>query len=500
MTGIADHQQARLDVDPARKGNLAARVAQAIRQNAKIILPTALLVAAAAGWMLYVTWTQYASNHTYLADVGIFDAICYGPLYGNWLRTPLAPDASGNYFGIHFQPYLLLITPLYLLANETMTLLSVLTLSVVVAVIPWALLVFAITKDRLIMFAAALLFLGNHFILSMHLANHPESLALPWIFALFFAQRIRHRSLFIVSLLLALTVKEDFAIFLGIWSASLLIDKTTRRDGAIALSICVAWWIIAQMIMHACGAAEFERLGMTPTSRFASMGTTKPQIITYAMTHPTVIVARVFAKPLWLLILSTGLICIFDWKTFAVGVIGASIFLITDDPIISRLDYYYSYGALPFFFLATANAIPRVLSWKRGAHGPLRIAISILFACASVAGFLSPTRTDDLKHRPFPITPHQRAADLVMKQIPKDAAVAAQFDLYPRVPHRKDLFGLREVNLDRAQYVAMDLTGRAPDLNGDERERVFKRLRSAEWSIVLDIDDYVILKKNSAAP
>ncbi|CAN5267909.1 hypothetical protein BH09SUM1_BH09SUM1_04890 [soil metagenome] len=462
------------------------------------LLPFACVMAGALCWMLYVTWTQYASNHTYLSDVGIFNALCYGPIYGNWLRTPLAPDIAGNYFGIHFQPILLLLTPLYFVFNHVTTLLFVQTGALALAAIPWTLFVHALTQNRLIAFAAMVLYLCNHFVLSIHLANHPESIAIPFIMTLFYARETARWRLFFVALFVALCVKEDFSLFLFPWCVTIAMKKETRKQGIMAASACAIWAIMAHLIMRWCGAAEFERIGMTPVSRYASWGSTNGEILLHAIMNPVEVARRIVSRPLFILVISTGVLCVLDWRAVWIGVLAAAPFLATDEPIISRLDYYYAYAALPFFFFSTARGIQILHRKFPNNHAVIAYAITPIFLLLSAWSFFSPTQTDDLMDRPFPVSSHQSLTSEILKNIPRDAAVAAQFDLYTRVPHRKELFGLREANLPRVDYVALDLQGTAPDLLGDERKRVSDELSSANWESVMNLDGFVILKRTGA--
>jgi len=448
-----------------------------------------------AAWYCFVAWTQWAANRTFLADVGVFNALASGPWHGTWLRTPLAPDAAGNYFGIHFQPYLLLLTPLYGIADHPLTLLFAQSLHLAFAAAPWAMFVYGLTRSRAATAGAVVLYLCGHFTLSLHLAAHPESLAMPWIFTLFLAAQRRSARLFFPALALALATKEDYALWLLAWCATLLFDRDTRRLGIWGCAVCAGWLLASFAIMHACGAAEYDALGMKPAARFASMGDTTGAIALHALTHPVAIVGRVLREPLLGLLLGTGLLSLLDPRTAWVGVFGAAAFMATDDPFVGDLAYYYSYASFPFFLYSTARGAAWLLA-RAPESRALHRGIGLWFAAVGIAGFLLPTRTDGLRHRPFEVTERNRVVGEFLGQaLPSDASVVAQYDLYNRVANRRDLFGLREEHMHRAQYAVIDQQGRAPDLTGEERERVFAELRSEKWKVVDEFEGVVVLRR-----
>ncbi|MBI1290354.1 DUF2079 domain-containing protein [bacterium] len=448
---------------------------------------------------MWVTCTQYASNRTFLADVGVFNVLCSGPLHGHWLRTPLAPDAPGNYFGIHFQPYLLLLTPFYAIYDHALTLLTAQTFSLAAAGVPFALAVRRLTGSRLAALGMQFLYHTNHFILSMHLANHPESLAIPWIFIAFLGLLTDRRWLVYTSTILALMVKGDFAFFLLIFWLSQLAWPSQRRTAITAAAICLGWGLLATAVSRFCGAQWFIDNGMTPVSRFQSMGSTGGDIVWYLVTHPLDVLGRIFRSPLLALLASTGFLCLLDWRGAWAGVAAAAVFLITDDFIIRNLDYYYSYAAIPLLMMSAARGAALVMDRVPSRQLASRIGLTAL-VMIGVYMYRQPTRTDGYPHAPFPITDHHRLVPDVMKLLPPDASVAAQYDLFPRVPNRRDLFPMREQFLDRVEYVVLDAQGRAPDLTGEERIRVSDRLSSAEWALIepTPLDGYIILRRASS--
>jgi uncharacterized membrane protein len=429
-----------------------------------------------------VTWTLHASHRTFLADVGVFHVLASGPLHGNWLETPLAPGAEGNYFGIHFSPALLLITPFYLLNGSAMVYLTALNVGLVLGGLFFMQAAVVLLRQTWLAALFGIFYFTDHFILSMQLALHPESLAMAGIMAAFLGVVRGSTRWFFGGLIAALLVKEDFALFLAIFSAALATEAPLRRMALRGLALCIVWGIASAVIMWLCGYAEYAALGMTPASRF---GTMEDGLLPFLWRA----IVRVATNPTPLvLLLSVTPLCFRDPRLTAVGLIGALPFLLTADPLISRLWYYYSYGSIPFLLMASV----------RGAVG-LRLPAWVLPAilgAVSIVSFLQPTRTDDLRHRLRPILPRHEFFREFKQQIPPDAAVAAQYDLHPQISARRTLLPIREWSLDRIEYLVTDAHGRSLPLAPEEREAVLRRINSDEFEVVLELEGFSLLRRN----
>ena len=122
-----------------------------------------------------------------------------------------------------------------------------------------------------------------------------------------------------------------------------------------------------------------------------------------------------------------------------------------------------------------------------------------MIVLVAVVSLWIPTRTDGLRRWPVPVTERQLLAAQVARQIPRDAPVAAQYELFNKVPNRRIKLPVRLPYLDKVDYVLLDLTRFPADLVGEEkraeREEVFRRLSSPEWETYLELDGYLILRR-----
>lgn len=460
------------------------------------------LVALSFAWFHFITWTQWASNHVFLHDAGVFDVICAGPVHGHFLRSPLAWNVDANYFAAHFRPILFLIMPFYFIVDHAMTYLTFQNAAMVAGAIPLALFARSVLRHDILALLIAALYLFHHFTGSVHLANHPEAIALPGMFLMFLGAHRRKPLPFLVGMGWALLVKEDFAIYTGAFCLSLLMERRSRREflrwALVGIAVSVAWWVLAMVTIKLSGAALYHEAGNKPLVRFASLGETKPEIIVSILTNPFEIAGRLFRPMLLVVFAGTAFLALLDWRAFWLVILGAGVFLITDDPMVNSLMYYYSYPAIPFLFYSTVRGLAVLLEWGGGQFRVAPAAMGALLVALGVNAAL-PSRTDAYYRAPFKVSPRHVLAGEIAAMIPEEAAVAAQFDLYTRVSNREVKLPLRLKNLDKVDWVFLDLYGKAADLWGEENraelEALMERVFSDEFETHFEGDGYFLRRR-----
>ncbi|MEQ8822722.1 MAG: DUF2079 domain-containing protein [Sumerlaeia bacterium] len=461
----------------------------------------ALLLLGAGAWYLWVQVTQFRALEVYLADVGSFVSVIAGPVHGAGLQTPVAWRVEGaNYFGIHFQPALLALTPLFLVANHSLTFLVALTLAAVGAAWPLAIWARRETGSRALGLGFAALYLGNHFALSMQLANHPESLAMPGFFCAFLALRARRPVLYGLAVLWVLMVKEDFALAMFLFGGALLAQRDRRELwpwAAATMGGTVIWGAFAVAMMAACGHAEMAAAGATASARFASMGDSVPEIALYALTHPGVVAARFFSWPLVLLYLSVLALPLVDWRTAWLPALGAAPVLICDDALLRTLPYYYSYLALPFLFYGAVRGAAVLKARFPGRPALVAKGFAAALLAAGAVQSALPTRTDGRRHVPFEVTERDRLVPEIVTLIPADATVAVQYDLFPQVPPREVLLPMRLAYVDQVEYILMNQRRFPSDLadKGDEFQQMVARINALDFEVAFEAEGFVLLQR-----
>jgi hypothetical protein len=466
----------------------------------------ALVAAALAvfGWYTFVSWTQFAAHRLYLADLGSFHAIVAGPLHGVWLQTPVAWRIEGaNYWGIHFQPALFLLTPLFLVRDHPLVLVGAFNVALAGAGVVLGLWARRALSSAWLGLAFAAAWWLNHFVLTLHLSVHPESLAMPAWFGLFWAVEARRRGPAAACALLVLAIKEDMAVYLALCGVALALDRDTRRWGGALVAAGAGWWVLATAVMHACGHAAMVEAGATAMNRYASLGDSPGGIVLAALGRPLEMLGRFLTPSLAVLYLSLGGLSLLDRRAFWLPAAAVAPILLCDDDYLRNLPVYYAYPALPFLFW-TALRGSRWLSSLESARARLALrVVGGLLAATALAGISLPTRLDDTgaRHRPYEVLERNASLAVVLADLPPDAPTAVQYELHPQVPLRPVLLPLREKHLPDVEYLVLDLRRYPADFGG--RREAFDALITAVdragFRTVSEIEGFALLRRAPAA-
>lgn len=472
----------------------------AVTRSANRIYLPAIIFLCGFGYFEYVTLTQYWSHHIYLADIGSIDVAIANTLRG---KIFLSPISDWNFLAVHFHPVLLLVVPLYLIFSHVLTLATVYNLGLIAAVFPLYYFALAKLKDRWLAAGFAIAYLFNHFVLSIHLALHTESLLMIGFFTMFLGVETKRKWLYWLGVIWALMVKEDVSIYVIFYAIYLgFIRREKQRHLAIlTIGVALVWLSFTAVIMSSLRPPTGEyKGGLTWVVRYPSFGKTWQEIFLYALTHPWVIMARIFSRPAFYhLVLSAGLLPLLHPRSLWLILIPSIPFLTTDFEPMYNLLYYYGYAFIPFLFLSAIEGTARILQITSPS---IKLARVIKFAILAILGVTvlvsinAPTRTDRFKHRPFTVTAHHRLLKtLIKKYIPPEAAVAAQYELFCQVPHREVLLPLWLENLDRVEYAIIDETRLAPDLTGRQKAEIIKILTQPPFKLIAEADGYYIFQR-----
>ena len=453
-------------------------------------------------WFQYITWTQYTAHRVFLIDAGLFDFMCSGFKHGHMMRFPLAWEAEAYILGDHFRPFFYFIGLLYLLYDHPMVMLSVFNAALVFAAIPLYYLGKDLLDNRAFAFFVVLLYLTNHFVRSIHLSIHAEALIPMGIFCLALAYQRKSNYLYWISVVYLFSQKEDIPLYMACMALPFIVQGIVQKNYAwefkkslYLLVLSITLFPLALYCMYLFGSARLAESGINAFEKFSSMGSTKVEVLVYILQNPFEILSRVFRLPLLILFLSVGMFSLLDWKRFWIVIFCASIFMIVDNPLVSNLNYYYSYAALPFVFISGLYGLGVLVKRYQSNRKVIYLLLSYLMVILLIQ-FPMSTRTDSLPHFPFSKSPRYDIASEVIAVIPKDAAVAAQYDLYARVPNRKIKVPITVNHLQFVDYVLLDAKGRSV-LDPNEIPEIKRILNSDSYELEIEIDGLQLLKRVS---
>jgi uncharacterized membrane protein len=458
-------------------------------------------------WFNYITWTQLRANLIFYADAGVFDYLCSGPRHGLFLTHPQSWDLQANYFAMHFRPILLLIMPFYFLVDHAMTFLSFENLALVGAVVPLCYFARRVLQNDLLALGIGGLYLTNHFVRSIHLANHPEAMMFLGFFLLFYAFESKNIWLYLVGAIWVLSIKEEMGLYLCLFAFPFLFCKDRWKwrvvVGTFVLGVLMVG--LSVLVMKWAGSGQIDMADLKPGHRYNELGATAIEKLLFPVYHPILTIERLFRPVLWMAFLTTGLLALLDWRRFWMVFAAPVLFTITSNPLVGNLWYYYSYPIIPFLFYSTVmgTACANSFLMKKGWSSN-KVLIPFLGVCLFV-GFFLKTRTDGYEHKPFTVESYHLACDEIISYIPDDVPVAIQYEIYAKVPNRKVKLPLRAENLKHAEYILFNFSpiGRPADLFGDEkkqeRDKVVETVYSDEFETVVEAYGYMLRKRKTPA-
>ena len=223
-------------------------------------------------------------------DMGNMDQAVWNTLHGHPFRfTNRAEDWNGppTRLGIHVEPILLLITPLYLIHSGPETLIALQTVAFALGALPLFLLgLRRMPALPLVAAAFAVTYLISPAVLGASLWDfHAVALATPLLLTAVWALDARRFGWFVLAALLAMLTKEDIGLSLiplGVYIA--LWPRRPRLGGAVAI-VALAWVALcfAVILPHFNGGASG---GNTYWYRYAQFGATPRDAVLNILTHP----------------------------------------------------------------------------------------------------------------------------------------------------------------------------------------------------------------------
>jgi len=476
----------------------------------------------ATKWPLIVMWIMvlaFAVFFSYLAvmkheglqskgfDLGNFDQAIWNTAHGrpfeftnwqgkeNWFRIPTR-------LGMHVEPILLLIAPLYWLWDNVWVLLILQAVVVALGGVGiWLLAQWRYRKDaggtlstaaQWASLALVAVFLLNPLLQSALLVDfHGVTLVAGLIpFAIYFMLRRRYGWFILFALLIAMT-KEEMPLMVALMGLYILIfqgwrgkEKEDRKKafwvGGSAFMLGLAWTATAFLVIM----PYFNSVGASPyvshygyASHFSEVLEnggislrTIPQLI--------LILFSIFLKPDALtyiagLLLPVAFLALFDLPLLLIGSASLSINILSTHPAQHLLALHYITPLVPIITLATVTGIANLTRRLRNDAHPLAhwlperlrkapvgqwhlilALVALLFTLGVQVdrGFTPLSRT----FRWPVLQAHHHLAQRFFDQIPPDASVSTQQLLNPHLTHRRQITILP---FDRSgEYYLIDIT------------------------------------------
>ena len=429
------------------------------RQGVGIAVTVLLVVGYCVFYGAYVVLHHQALG-SHGEDLGIMDQTLWNSLHGHfWRQTICNPisdlDCLGeaSRWGIHFEPLMLMLLPLYAVFPHPETLQIAQVIGVALGAIPAYLLGSRRTRSAVAGIALAVLYLGLPTLRAATTSDfHMVTFAAPILLLALYAVYARHDRLLIIACVLALGTKEQ--IPLDVLMIALLLFGQGRRRLAVAVAaLAVGWGVLALVVLHVMSP-----LGLSPAVARYGIGGNALTRIPLLFTDP----ARI-AYYLRVVLNTGGVALLAPW---ALALVLPSVLLnaLSTYPHQYTGAFHYSADIAPFLVVATLEGSIVLWRWcgRRGVAEPLvrRLLFgAVLLAALGMMLVLPQSRAIDaatLEGWPT-VTAHARLAATFFAMIPPTAAISAQAALVPHLSERRWIYQFPS-GIDRVEYILLDQT------------------------------------------
>jgi uncharacterized membrane protein len=520
----------------------------------------ALILVAVLVLIFVVYFTAYTSAlfdafHSNAEDMGIMDQALWNTLHGALLHQTICNSISDSNclgdisrFAIHFEPLMLPISLLYVVAPSPKTLMFLQTLIVGCGAFP----LYWIACRRLQSPLAGLGFVVAYLLFpplqSAEVFDfHAVTLAATFLmFALYF-MLTRNNVGLIISCVLALATKEEIPVDIFMIALAIIAFQRRYRLGLGLIVLSLAWLGLSLAVMHA-----FSPLGHSSTaSRYTYLGSSPLKVVEYVLTHPLQLVKsqvlssngrfnihELFGALAYLGLLSPSVIIM--------AIPALTINLLSSDPRMQMGIHQYSAELVPFTFLAAISSVAFLLSvlatlfretpllddlartplrrWlapgsssvqassQEEPHSAARSTIPVMTSRVVIVALMlviiafcwKDNAVGDMPSQAYyswPVTSaHNELFTKVAAMIPGDAIVCAQDTLVPHLSHRRYIYQYPYMAY-QSDYVVLDISGNIypfplkSTLGRDEYvESVSKLMSSGQFRIIYFQDNYLVLK------
>jgi uncharacterized membrane protein len=479
---------------PSLGGRLAHAAGAAVRPRALVFSASGLftlLFAAAAV-------VEFRAFQGQRLDLGDMTQAVWATAHGHFLRVTTNTGHEFVRLGVHVDPFLALLAPLWWVWPSPLMLLVVQVVAVGLGALP----VFWLARRRLgderaaLGFAAAyLIYPATQFNALTDSGPHPVSFAVPLIlFAVWFLDNDR-LVLFSLMALLAASTKEQIPLAvgcLGIWYA---VTHGRRLVGAAILALGLAGTLVDFLVV----IPHFAPGGTEPfKQRYAAVGGTPTGIMHTLVTHPgTIASAAMSSHKLHFMVLLLLPFCGL-WLLEPLLLLGAlpsaAIDLLSSKPQQTMLGYQYTAGIAPFVVVAAVLGAARLQTRVT----PARLATYIVVLTAAFAGAHTPLTAafHDLPAARSSSPLHEAKAH-ALSLVPAGVSVSATNQLGGYLSNRR--FISIFPSLGKARWVVADSNDPDYEIEGPAAA-VLQRLKaSPEWHVVYAAQGVVVLERRPAS-
>lgn len=388
-------------------------------------------------------------------DLGIYTQVFHYTSQGELFQFTIHPH---SYLGDHFELFILLLAPLYRLWTGPEILLILQALALALGAIPlWFLAGRLLTRRwSWIVVGMYLLYpiLFNISFFEFHILPFAIPLLL-WLFYLYYRKKFWW---FVIVMLLALSVREDVALVVGLFGVLAFVERRSWRWVLTPIAMAGAWFIAALNItgyLNESGGYKFVAL-------YSWLGETPGEIVRTALTKPWLPLGQIFSFNNLLLILGLTLplagLPLLRWKYYIPTIFVALQLFLAPFSATILLETHYTSLLIPFIFISLVFSLSKQNAWQRQTLTwlqnlkPLPV---VLLIAAVVYSFITLSPVSAIYTEPGTNEEYQAHVDIkqaMADEISSEQSVVSGFDMLPALADRDRLYSIHYAFLGHRQY------------------------------------------------
>jgi len=417
--------------------SVSTRVVTTSEPTIRVRLPaasawSAAVWAAAAVYALLLSVESIRDHNQFETafDTAIYDQLLWLLAHGH---DPFSTIVGRTMLADHFQPGLVLLTPLYWLGLGVPGMLAAQAIGLALTAPALYVLARAAGATPALASLPAFLWLVCPWVASANLFEFRPSSFAPALLVVSALAALQGRSvLLVLATVLALSLKEDVAL-MYVMLGLLVVYHGRRRMGVILAFGSAAWFVASSLVIESLGGS-LDQFGR----RFAGgRGDSVADALAWALAHPLETLGDVVSQSLLglaALFLSTGGLALLapSWMLLAAPTAfhnALSWYLPQHD-----LLHHYHLLTLTGFFVAAAIGIRRLSSLRR----PGRLAVTGLVVALVVFSVVAGVRIRGAPSFDSYIDPSE--TQRALERIPAGAAVASVPRVLPHLSRRSEVY------------------------------------------------------------
>jgi uncharacterized membrane protein len=478
----------------ARALDIAADPASTISEGASSAGRTAFVCAFAGAYAVLfaaAAATNYLLYFEPRLDLGNMVQVVWSTSHGYFLHTSDTNGAGMSRLGVHADPFLAFLVPLWLAWSNPLVLLVAQAIAIAAGALPVYWLARKHVGDptlSVVFVVAYLLYPATQFNAYTPTGIHAVSFAIPLIlFAIWFLDEGR-LPLFVLFAALAATTKEEIGAAiggLGLWYAV----RRGRRTGLAIAAVGIGITLLNLLVV----IPHYASNGVSPfADRYSNVGGTPGGVIRTAVTDPGAFVHEVatWHKALFVVLVFAPFLGL--WALEPLLLIGAApdlaINLLSSKPEQTTVFHQYTAGVVPFVVAASIFGAARLQHARR-----TRMALLGVMGCFAIVSPLVWTA----------MSVHSRSWDTVtatrsaVRLVPSDAPVSVSQSLGGYVSARKVVALFPAVA--RADWVLVGPAASGVDNPGVFRRAIARLRASPSWTTVFDAQGVSVFERSNRA-